>query len=44
MTKGHVSVEWAEQHHDLWYEEVKDTVIDAESSEGVPSSSVQTSS
>lgn len=23
MTKGHVSSEWAEQHHDLWYEEVK---------------------
>ncbi len=25
MSKGHVSVEWAKQHHDLWYEEVKDT-------------------
>ena len=24
MTKGHVSVEWAKQHHDLWYDEVKD--------------------
>ncbi|MDT8437411.1 MAG: formate dehydrogenase subunit gamma [Wenzhouxiangellaceae bacterium] len=24
MTKGHVSSEWAEQHHDLWYAEVKD--------------------
>ena len=23
MTKGHVSVEWAKQHHDLWYEDVK---------------------
>jgi len=23
MTKGHVSSEWAEQHHDLWYDEVK---------------------
>ena len=24
ITKGHVSSEWAEQHHDLWYEEVRD--------------------
>lgn len=24
MTKGRVSVEWAKQHHDLWYETVKD--------------------
>ena len=24
MTGGRVSVEWAKQHHDLWYEEVKD--------------------
>ena len=24
MTTGRVSVEWAKQHHDLWYEEVKD--------------------
>ncbi len=24
MTKGRVSVEWAKQHHDLWYEQVKD--------------------
>lgn len=23
MTKGHVSSEWAEQHHDLWYAQVK---------------------
>jgi len=23
MTTGRVSVEWAQQHHDLWYEEVK---------------------
>lgn len=28
MAKGHVSVEWAKQHHDLWYEQVKDTVQD----------------
>ena len=25
MTRGRVSVEWAKQHHDLWYEEVKST-------------------
>ena len=24
MTTGRVSVEWAKQHHDLWYEQVKD--------------------
>lgn len=24
MTKGHVSIEWAKQHHDMWYEKVKD--------------------
>ena len=23
MTTGRVSVEWAKQHHDLWYDEVK---------------------
>lgn len=23
MTKGRVSVEWAQQHHDLWYEEAR---------------------
>jgi formate dehydrogenase subunit gamma len=23
MTTGRVSVEWAKQHHDLWYEEVR---------------------
>ena len=25
MSKGHVSAEWAKQHHDLWYEKVKDS-------------------
>ncbi len=25
MARGRVSVEWAKQHHDLWYEEVKNT-------------------
>lgn len=29
MKTGYVSVEWAKQHHDLWYEEVKDQEIDA---------------
>lgn len=29
MTTGRVSVEWARQHHDLWYEEVKHTAEDA---------------
>ena len=23
MTRGHVSAEWAKQHHDLWYDQVK---------------------
>jgi len=31
MLNGYVDVNWAEQHHDLWYEEVKDQAIDAES-------------
>ncbi len=31
MTTGRVSVEWAKEHHDLWYEEVKGT---AEKTEG----------
>lgn len=26
MTTGYVSVEWAKEHHDQWYEEVKDKV------------------
>ena len=29
MTTGYSSVEWAKQHHDLWYEEVKDQAVDA---------------
>jgi len=27
MTTGRVSVEWAKQHHDLWYDEVKDEAV-----------------
>lgn len=29
MWNGHVDVNWAEQHHDMWYETVKDQAIDA---------------
>ena len=25
MTTGYVDVNWAKQHHDLWYEEIADT-------------------
>ncbi len=28
MKTGYTTVEWAKQHHDLWYEEVKDQAID----------------
>ncbi len=31
MTTGRVSVEWAKQHHDLWYAEVKDQAEPASS-------------
>lgn len=30
MVNGHVDANWAKQHHDLWYDEVKDTAIDAQ--------------
>ncbi len=30
MIKGHVSKEWAEVHHDIWYDEVKHQEFDAE--------------
>ena len=41
MTTGRVSVEWAKQHHDLWYDEVKDQsgVEDAVNSSPNPSAS-----
>ena len=32
MTTGRVSVEWAEQHHDQWYDEVKDQAEHAQRS------------
>lgn len=34
MTTGRVSVEWAKQHHDLWYEEVKDQAEQVSSDKG----------
>ena len=30
MATGKVSAEWAKQHHDLWYDEVKDKVVQDE--------------
>lgn len=30
MVNGHVDANWAKQHQDLWYEEVKGTAIDAQ--------------
>jgi formate dehydrogenase subunit gamma len=38
MTSGRVSVEWAKEHHDLWYEEVKGTAgrDEGKSAGGVP--------
>ena len=37
MTTGRVSVEWAKQHHDLWYEEVKDQAEVVSDSSSAPS-------
>ncbi len=43
MTKGHVSAEWAKQHHDIWYEKVKDTdEFDGESESSTMSRSEST--
>lgn len=43
MSKGHVSVEWAKQHHDIWYEQVKDThVVEGESETGTASTGEST--
>ena len=36
MTTGRVSVEWAKQHHDLWYEDVKDQAGRAEDAKQEP--------
>lgn len=29
MVSGYVDENWAKQHHDIWYEEIKDTALDA---------------
>lgn len=34
MVNGHVDANWAKQHHDLWYAEVKDSAVDEESIKG----------
>jgi len=40
MTTGYVSKEWAQQHHAIWYEQVKDQqVSDAPTGSGAPSRS-----
>ena len=40
MSKGHVSVEWAKQHHDLWYDKVKsEGQIEAEKTDSSVTSS-----
>lgn len=36
MTTGRVSVEWAKQHHDQWYEEVKHTAEDTDKASAAP--------
>ncbi len=43
MTTGRVSVEWAKQHHDLWYEEVKDQAGIAEDTTSAPAPSTAAS-
>lgn len=34
MINGHVDANWAKQHHDLWYAEVKDSAVDEASVKG----------
>lgn len=43
MINGHVDENWAKQHHDLWYEEIKGSAVDADSvkSSGPPGVSEQ---
>ena len=36
MTTGEVSVEWAKQHHDMWYRDVKNQTKDADEETLVP--------
>ena len=42
MKTGKVSVEWAKQHHDLWYEDVKDKAVHADEAE-MPSTTANVS-
>lgn len=44
MTTGRVSVEWAKQHHDQWYEEVKHTAEDTGEASAAPAGKTQTTS
>lgn len=41
MTEGRVSVEWAKQHHDLWYEKVKDQASSGTDTAAEPSSAAK---
>ncbi len=41
MTQGRVSVEWAQQHHDLWYQEVKDQASSGTETAVEPSSAAK---
>jgi formate dehydrogenase subunit gamma len=41
MTQGRVSVEWAKQHHDLWYQEVKDQASAGTETAAEPSSAAK---
>jgi formate dehydrogenase subunit gamma len=43
MTTGRVSVEWAKQHHDQWYEEIKDQAGDESRSSAVADGNTETS-
>ena len=44
MTTGRVGVEWAQQHHDQWYEEVKDQAEPRASSSASSSSTAASTS
>jgi len=44
MTTGRVSVEWAKQHHDLWYEEVKHTAEQTDQGKAPAAGKAQTTS
>ena len=43
MTSGRVSVEWAQQHHDLWYDEVKSEAANETTRSNNEGGSAQTS-